>query len=207
MGMKNALIEYINEKYAPEAIIVYGSYADGSFGAHSDFDALVIAPGACRHDTSIVAGTPLDVFVYPPEAFDGEFEPSDFVQTFDGNIVLDKNGAAQRLQARVRAYLDQLLRKTSEELRGELDWCRKMLSRASRGDAEGFYRWHWLLSDSLEIYCDMVGERYFGPKKALRRMECRDPEGFGRYFRALSEFSQPALADWIDYLEMRAETN
>lgn len=38
----NLIIKYIMETYSPEAIIVYGSYADGSANENSDFDALVI---------------------------------------------------------------------------------------------------------------------------------------------------------------------
>ena len=34
--------------------------------------------------------------------------------------------------------------------------CKKMLLRTLRSDAEGLYRWHWVLIDSLEIFCDAV---------------------------------------------------
>lgn len=36
------IIEYIKSRYAPLSVIVYGSYADGSNNAGSDFDALVL---------------------------------------------------------------------------------------------------------------------------------------------------------------------
>jgi len=61
-----AVSAYLEEKYRPMAVAVYGSFADGSFGAESDFDALVITDGGGKaHDTSTVAGTELDVFIYP----------------------------------------------------------------------------------------------------------------------------------------------
>lgn len=63
------ILSYLVETYAPKAILVYGSYADGSDNEHSDFDALVISGCQGRsHDMSMVNGVTLDVFVYP-EAF------------------------------------------------------------------------------------------------------------------------------------------
>ena len=140
------ILEYLVEKYQPEGMIVYGSFADGSYNENSDFDVLVIASGEKRHDASVVDGTVLDAFVYPPETFAGAFDPADFVQIFDGKIVLDSKGVAAKMKARVLAYLDALPMKAMDEVWQDVAWCRKMQSRTLRGDAEGFYRWHWLLT-------------------------------------------------------------
>ena len=43
MGIADRIIDYLKETYQPEAIIVYGSFADGSAISYSDFDAIVIA--------------------------------------------------------------------------------------------------------------------------------------------------------------------
>ncbi|MBR2288091.1 MAG: nucleotidyltransferase domain-containing protein, partial [Clostridia bacterium] len=51
-------LQYLRETYRPEAILVYGSYADGSAGYFSDFDALVIAPFPRAHDTARIGDTP-----------------------------------------------------------------------------------------------------------------------------------------------------
>lgn len=60
------ILKYIQEKYNPLTLILYGSYADGTNNLNSDFDALVITSGREQlHDTSLVGGIPLDVFVYP----------------------------------------------------------------------------------------------------------------------------------------------
>ena len=99
--MKNDLIiKYLTETYSPEAIIVYGSYADGSANENSDFDALVITESVKTHDSSEVANTILDVWVYPAMYFNDEYDPDEFIQVFDGKIVLDKNGTAEKLKAR-----------------------------------------------------------------------------------------------------------
>ena len=204
MCKTDAIIQYLMDAYRPDAIIVYGSFADGSAGAHSDFDALVIAGDARKHDASVVAGTVLDVFVYPAQMFRGDYDPEEFVQVYDGKILLDRSGLAKRLRRRVLEYIEKTPAKADGEIRQALDWCEKMLARTGRGDAEGFYRWHWLLVDSLEIYFDARGLRYFGPKKALRELQRRDAEGFALYSRALRELSRDALAGWIAWLRESA---
>ena len=92
MKTNEQIICYLTDTYQPEAVIVYGSFADGSANEHSDFDALVIADHAKAHDNAVIGGTVLDVFVYPPDVFRAEYDPEDFVQIFDGRIILDKNG-------------------------------------------------------------------------------------------------------------------
>ena len=51
-----------------------------------------------RHDDSVVDNTVLDVFVYPSDTFLSDYDPDEFLQIFDGNIVLDKNGKAEQLK-------------------------------------------------------------------------------------------------------------
>ncbi len=204
MEPSEKVIGYLMESYQPNAIILYGSFADGSANAHSDFDALVIADHIRTHDASTIGDTVLDVFVYPTETFESDFDPEAFVQIFDGRIILDKFGIAARLQRQILDHLDRTPKKTDDEIRQALDWCEKMVARTARGDAEGLYRWHWLLTDSLEIYCDLRRLRYFGPKKALRQMEHSDAEAFRLYSRALRAPDREALSAWIDCLKRRS---
>lgn len=201
MELVDKIISYLTNTYNPSAMILYGSFADGSANENSDFDALIIADHAKTHDSSVIDNTVLDVFVYPMDTFQPECPVEEFIQVFDGKILMDKNGAAERLQKRVLDYIDRLPLKPAEELRQEIEWCGKMLSRTLRGDPEGYYRWHWLLCDSLEIYCDIKRAHYFGPKKALRHMARTDPEAFALYSLALKELSQERLAQWISFLK------
>ncbi len=200
MHVEKAAVRYLTEKYSPEAIITYGSFAEGTANAYSDFDALVIAPGERRHDASVVAGTVLDVFLYPPETFQSSYDPEAFIQIYDGKIIMDSRGTARELKECVRNYVAQRPRKTEAELQQERDWCSKMRLRTTRGDAEGNYRWHWLLTESLEIYFDLMGKYYFGPKKSLKVMEQTDPDGFRLYAAALREYAPEALNAWVDHL-------
>lgn len=200
------IMEYLNRTYQPDAVIIYGSFADGSANRNSDFDALVIADGGKTHDSSVVDGVTLDVFVYPAETFLAEYDPEEFVQVWDGKIMLDEHGIAGRLKEKVLDYIEHMPKKTAEEITQEVEWCEKMLLRTVRGDAEGYYRWHWVLCDSLEIYFDILGLHYYGPKKALRLMEKSDAEAFGVYVRALREFDRESLAEWIAYLKSMVDS-
>ncbi|MDO5133607.1 MAG: nucleotidyltransferase domain-containing protein [Eubacteriales bacterium] len=201
MEIADRIVNYLKEAYQPDAVIAYGSFADGSANENSDFDALVIADHEKAHDSSVIDGIILDVFVYPTQMFRSEYDPEEFVQVRDGKIVLDKSGIAERLQKRVLSYVDSLPQKTTDEIRQEIDWCEKMLSRTMRDDPEGHYRWHWLLTDSLEIYTDVKRLHFFGPKKALRHMERTDEEAFGIYSKALEVFERESLSEWVSYLK------
>ena len=192
------IIEYIRLKYHPLSIILYGSYADGTNNLNSDFDALVISCDHEQvHDTSFVGGVQLDVFVYPASYFDGDFDCGDFIQVFDGRILTDHDGRGAALKKRVMAYLDHLPQKSKAEIDVDVDWCVKMLARAKRYDAEGMFRRHWVLIDSLEIFCDVMRHPYFGPKKSLKWMEENHPAAFACYKKALEQFDIGSLENWI----------
>ena len=200
------IIEYLKEKYQPLAMIVYGSYADGTNGEDSDFDCLIVSESApISHDTDVVFGVTLDVFLYRPEELEGEIDPYEFVQIENGSILMDSQGIARSLMLTVRSYLNQLPEKPRDELLSSVAWCEKMTRRAERGDAEGYFRWHWLLCDSLELYCDLLGMRYLGPKKTLAALQRKDPEGYALYESALKRFDMPSLNEWIGHLKRAAE--
>ena len=204
MEIAEKIICYLKETYQPEAIIIYGSFADGSANEHSDFDALVIANRDKMHDDSVIDGIVLDVFIYPAETFRSEYDPKEFVQVCSGKIVLDKNGTAERLQKRALSYIESKPKKSPSEIKQEIAWCEKMVLRTKRDDAEGYYRLHWLLTDSLEIYCDVTGSYYYGPKKTLRHMEQTDKESFLIYAEALKGSDTESLSKWIHHLKRRS---
>ena len=154
----------------------------------------------------MIDGIVLDVFIYPPETFQSEFDPEEFIQVWDGKIILDANGIAARLQKRVIDFIAHIPQKNVEEIQQEIRWCEKMLSRTMREDAEGYYRWHWVLFDSLEIYFDVKGLHYYGPKKALRFLEQTDPEAFQIYTKALRELKRECLSEWISHLKSISPT-
>ena len=201
------IIEYIKRKYNPLSIILYGSYANGTNNLNSDFDSLVISYDHKQfHDTSFVNGIQLDVFVYPASYFDGDYDCNDFVQIFDGKIVVDSDERGKALQTKVQSYLQNRPQKSKAEIDASVDWCVKMLARVKRYDAEGMFRWHWVLNDSLEIFCDIMHHPYWGPKKSLKWMEENHPTAFDCYQTALADFSVDSLENWIAYIKNASGT-
>lgn len=196
------IIEYIKKTYSPLSIILYGSYANGTNNLNSDFDALVISYDHEQiHDTSYINGIQLDVFVYPNSYFDGDFDCNEFFQIFDGRIITDTNELGKTLQMKVISYLQSLPPKTKAEIDASVDWCIKMLGRVKRCDVEGMFRWHWVLIDSLEIFCDIKHYPYRGPKKSLKWMEENHPSAFATYQAALANFNVESLENWIAYIK------
>ena len=196
------IIEYIKQKYNPISIILYGSYANGTNNLNSDFDSLVISYDHEQfHDTSFVDGIQLDIFVYPASYFDGNYDYNDFIQIFDGKIIVDIDGRGKELQSNVLSYLQNRPQKTKTEIETSVDWCIKMLARVKRSDAEGMFRWHWVLIDSLEIFCDVMRHPYLGPKKSLKWMEENHPAAFTCYQTALTNFNMESLENWIAYIK------
>lgn len=87
-----------------------------------DFDALIIAGEEKTHDSSIVDGVVLDVFVYPTERFSADYDPEEFVQVWDGKIVLDEHGIAGQLKAKVLREFDR------ESLSAWIDYLKSMVN-------------------------------------------------------------------------------
>lgn len=201
MILLEKIIDYIKQRYNPLSIILYGSYANGTNNLNSDFDALVISDDHEQfHDTSFVDGIQLDLFVYPASYFEGDYDCNDFIQIFDGKIIVDRGGQGKALQAKVQSYLQNRPQISNAEIDASVDWCVKMLARVKRCDAEGMFRWHWVLIDSLEIFCDVMRQPYWGPKKSLKWMEENHPTAFACYQTALTDLSMESLENWILYI-------
>ncbi len=159
------ILQSIRERYAPLCILVYGSWRNGTNTGNSDFDCLIVVrEKALSHDMSVVDGVPLDLFLYTQDEIRTAQDISDFVQLYDALIVQDTDEMGAALVQRVRSYVDGARVTTAEEKAEQRAWLRKMLERTLRGDAEGWYRYHWALVDSLEIYCNQRDQFYFGPK-------------------------------------------
>ena len=86
------------------------------------FDALIIAGKEKTHDSSIVDGVVLDVFVYPAETFSADYDPEEFVQVWDGKTVLDEHGIAGQLKAKVLREFDR------ESLSAWIDYLKSMVN-------------------------------------------------------------------------------
>ncbi len=188
------IIDYICKTYDPLSVIVYGSFADGSNNENSDFDALVIIENGNEiHDTKIVCGIRMDVWVYPLCKFQSDFDADNIVQIFDGVIVLDTDHIGEQIKSKVEKHIKDRPLTSIEQAKDELEWCQKMLLRTERKDAEGLYRWHWLVTDSLQIACDVLGHPYLGPKKSLQWLAHNYPDIYEIYALLLKDINPEAM--------------
>ncbi len=200
------ILSYLAAVYDPIAIILYGSFADGTNTLFSDFDALLITrDGERKHDAGYVDCTQLDVSVRPLADFENGFDPAEYVRLCGGTILLDRNGIAAGLLETVNRFLDTQASKAPNELCSEVEWCEKTLRRAERSDNEGIFRRHQLLAESLPIYCDVCSRRYLGPKKTLELLERKDRKAFALYVRALQSSDPASLGEWIALIRAQFE--
>ncbi|MGM0807080.1 MAG: hypothetical protein ACQET8_20290 [Bacillota bacterium] len=80
-------------------------------------------------------------------------------------------------------------------------WLKKMQVRSAKNDLEGNYRFHWMLKDSLEIYFELRGEWFLGPKVSFLWLKENDPKAFDLFNRALSTNAKDKSSkELIDYL-------
>jgi predicted nucleotidyltransferase len=203
MERDHVLDRIVNElmvERGAHTILLYGSRADGSANACSDYDLAAFAPvPRTLRDTRVIEGCFLDVFVHPEELLE---RPSKELLTLRGSRVLcERNGEAKRfLDALQQIYERGPDFLPDDEIRARNVWARKMALRARRGDPEGNYRRAWLLTALLEDYFATRGMWFEGPKKAFQWLRMHDVESW-RAFGAALEPGAPLAA--IDHLVER----
>ena len=180
----NYIREYLIEKYRCHTIILYGSFANGSHTDESDIDLVCFSDNYNKeNDTTVLNGRQLDAWIYSTETMD---DATQFLHIRGGEILLDKKnkciGFLNNIDKKFAIGPKQLTLKEKDFLK---DWLKKMLRRAKKGDTEGNFRYHWMLTDALEIYFDIKGIWYLGPKKSLQWLYENDKEAYDMFDNAL----------------------
>ena len=196
------IVALLRARYQPEAVLVCGSWAEGSQTPESDFDAVVVTRHPVPiHEGGLAEGVELDVSFLSPEVLkDPEWDAEDWPQLYHAVPAWDPGGIGAAMIARVRARIDALPCKTPAEKARATAWCRKMLGRAFRGDPEGDWRRHWCLTESLTVWSELTDRPWFGGRKALARMAAEDPASFALYRDALRDGGEEALGAWVERL-------
>lgn len=179
------ICQELTAAHAVHTILVYGSRADGSAGADSDYDVAGFGPiDKVLRIARLAGGAYLDVFVYPESVL---LEPTEeYLKLRGSHVVLQRGAQASDFLAK----LDELFERGPKPLPGDevaalKVWAHKMLARIQRADAEGNYRRVWLLTALLEDYFLIRGLWYQGPKKALRWLEQFDAPTYDAMLVAL----------------------
>ena len=167
-------------------ILLYGSRADGSATADSDYDIAAFAPiAAAVRDARRVDGSFIDVFIYPEAELSSCRE--DLLRLRNSAVLIQRGSEAHHFLTK----LDELFRRGPEslpadEIAARQVWAQKMAERARRGDPEGDYRRVWLLYALLEDYFSIRGQWYQGPKKALKWLQAFDAATHAQFVAALA---------------------
>lgn len=179
-----ALANYLQSKYHCHSIICYGSLVTGDFTEESDIDAVCFCDQPqVQNDNSHFGDHLLDVWIYDT----AEMYNSDaFLHLHNGLIILDEQGQSRKLMGRIEEIYKRGPSPLSEpETMFLKNWLSKMLLRTIKGDVEGNYRLHMLLTDCLESYFKLRNIWYQGPKQALQWLQAYDANAYELFSRAL----------------------
>ncbi len=163
----DSIKDYLKSKYYCHAIILYGSFADGTYTNESDIDIVCFSDRVDdrKNDTSVIDTRQLDAWIYPTKMME---QQEALLHINGGKIILDERKLCCKLLEDIDKIFNDGVKKLSiEQIDFQKSWLKKMVNRARKGDVEGNFRYHWLLVDSLEIYFEIRGLWYMGPKKSL----------------------------------------
>lgn len=177
----NSIIEqvkaYLTDKYDCHTLILYGSYAEGDFSSDSDLDVIGFSDNEDDlNDTTMIGGVQLDAWIKGTSQLD---MPQAYIHTLNSIILLDERGLGHNFTTEIIKIFEKGTDPISTNQREFLKaWLVKMQRRTLRSDAEGLYRYHWMLKDSLEIYFELKNLWFLGVKKSLKWLEKNEPEVF-----------------------------
>lgn len=179
---------YLIDKYNCHTIILYGSYANGNYTDESDIDIICFSDNQSNYnDTSIYNGKQLDVWIYNSQELN---KPEKFLHILTNKVLLDTRNLSSTFLNKINEIYLKGPEKLDENKRKFLkDWLKKMLIRTQKGDIEGNYRHYWMITDSLELYFELKGLWFLGPKKSLRWLSNNDIYAYNLFNEALNSTS------------------
>lgn len=196
------IIQYLQEKYHPRALIVYGSYVRGDQDEFSDFDCMIIVDTKEKnHDDSIIDGIQLDCFIFTAgEVAADDVDP--FLTVYDGQIIFD-DGIGADLKERVRKYVAEHTVIEESEKEFIASWVQKTIRRMQKNDDEGNYRAIAFLFESLTDYCFLRDIFYFGSKKTISLLKETDSHGYDLFHAAITQKTNECIQAWAEHVVAR----
>ncbi|WP_335872536.1 nucleotidyltransferase domain-containing protein [Bacillus sp. 2205SS5-2] len=191
---------HIKEKYGCHTILLYGSYVTGDHTNESDIDLIGFTNLMEQYnEVGLFKGKQLDVWIHPTSDMNNYDQ---FLKLDQAEILLDEHDKASPFIENVqRVFADGPEKLSLDEKVFLRRWLQKMEKRSRKGDLEGNYRFHWMLKESLEIYFELNGRWYLGPKKSFTWLKENDSEGYYLIQKAFNEPNEHNhVSKWIDYL-------
>jgi predicted nucleotidyltransferase len=192
--------KYLIQKYNCHTIILYGSYSRGDFTEESDLDIVCFSDiTEEKNDLESFEGKQLDVWIYNTKKMDN---PEQFLRVYKGEILLNDWGVAENFLSKIQKIYNNGPKKLSNEEKDFLkSWLRKMYLRSNKNDIEGDYRFHWMLKDSLEIYFELKGLWYLGPKSSFSWLKENDVMVYDFFTNALAKDAKKSnIEELLDYI-------
>lgn len=203
MEKKEKILKYIKDKYNPISIFVYGSFNKGTNNQNSDFDSLIIVnEKVTSYDNTMISNTYLDLFIYTLEEIEQLQNLQNFVHLYNASLVLDNQNIGKNFLEKIKKYVDLNSLKSLEEKEHLSIWIDKMLERIKVKDTEGMYRYHWLIMDSLELYCIFRDKFFEGSKDTIEYLEKYDKIGYKLFCTSLKNFDIDTLEKWCLYVKI-----
>ena len=194
------IIRYLEDRYDPRSILIYGSHATGEADDYSDFDCLlIVAEKSSDHDGSVVAGTQLDCYLYTAEET-RTLDPDLFLPCMDAVILKDRDGDGKELKERVKAYAEEKRITGPEEKDDVIAWYEKTLRRIEKRDDEGNYRAIVLLDASLEDYFLLRDLLYRGSRRGIAYLREEDKEGYELFRDAVTLRTNHSIEAWVRHV-------
>lgn len=202
--MDNLILRVVADlqaKYKPQTIVLYGSRARGDNTPTSDIDVACFTEATeLIKDARDFEGLYLDAWVYSSAAMTAEND--ELLRLADGYCLYDSEGKGadflQQLQQRIARGPNRL---SAAEIEHTKQWVQKMFERAKGSDVESLYRRYWLAIDLLQIYFDLRGQWYFGPKKSLNWLQKNDSVAYRLFSQVYShEINISDLGELVKYV-------
>jgi len=196
----NEIKQYLINKYECHLIILYGSYSRGDYTKESDVDLLCFSNRKYTgNDTSIQNGLQLDAWIYNTKTMKA---PREYLHVTDGKIIHDQNNSGRNfLESIMQIYKKGPKLLNESEKQFLKSWLIKMLERSEKNDSEGNYRFHWMLKDSLEIYFNIKGLWFLGPKKSFKWLQTNDIRAYKLFTAAFNKnVRYPDVKLLLDYI-------
>lgn len=183
-----------------DAILLFGSYADGRAREDSDVDLFALCPtGGMRTYEAKAFGHRVRCFAYNSAVLESDCSLPRLHIAMEGVPVYDPKGYGALFMEKLNRVL-QKLPKTSPEARAVLkNWIRGLEAAAFAGTPESDFTRARLLMRSVEIMFLLNDQLYPSRTLALAIVERDAPEAFGLFQRALArDATEEDVRRWVD---------
>jgi len=176
--------KYLEKKYNPKLIILYGSFSSNTENELSDIDMACFSDVAEEsHDSSKIGLFLLDAWIHPLAELK---RPGKYLHFLPCQCLHDELEVFEKFTKSIEKARRKKQKPIKKNEKDILDpWIEKMIKRSTLEDEEAYYRYNWLIHDFPELYCKYLNIYYDGPKKTINYLRENDVDTFRQYSNLL----------------------